>query len=113
MTGGYTIGAVCAPVAVVAAELTALRTGILCRRRFWATIAITLAFQVAVDGWLTKLSAPIVLYRRAAISGVRWPWDIPVEDFGFAFAMITLTLALWERALRRERAEPAAESGHE
>ncbi len=54
-----------------------------------------------VDGWLTKLSAPIVLYRAQAISGVRWPWDIPVEDFGFAFAMITLTLLLWERVQRR------------
>ena len=104
MTGAYTIGAICAAAAVVAVELAALRTGILRRGRFWATIAITLAFQVAVDGWLTKLSAPIVLYRPAAISGARWPWDIPVEDFGFAFAMITLTLALWERALRRERA---------
>jgi lycopene cyclase domain-containing protein len=106
MTGGYTIGAICAPVAVVAVELTALHTGILRRRRFWVTIAITLAFQIAVDGWLTKLSAPIVLYRPAATSGARWPWDIPVEDFGFAFAMITLSLALWEQALRRERAEP-------
>jgi lycopene cyclase domain-containing protein len=104
MTGAYTIGAICAPATVVAVELAALRTGILRRGRFWVTIAITLAFQVAVDGWLTKLSAPIVLYRPAAISGVRWPWDIPVEDFGFAFAMITLTLALWERALWRERA---------
>jgi lycopene cyclase domain-containing protein len=107
MTGAYTIGASCAPVAVAALELTVLRTGILRRGRFWATIAITLAFQVVVDGWLTKLSAPIVLYRPAAISGLRWPWDIPVEDFGFAFAMITLTLALWERALGREQAVPA------
>ena len=106
MTGAYTIGAICAPAAVVVVELAALRTGILRRGRFWVTIAITLAFQVAVDGWLTKLSAPIVLYRPAAISGLRWPWEIPVEDFGFAFAMITLTLALWERALRRERAAP-------
>ena len=118
MTGAYTIGAICAPAAVVVVELTALRTGILRRGRFWVTIAITLAFQIAVDGWLTKLSAPIVRYRPAAISGVRWPWDIPVEDFGFAFAMITLTVALWERALRRERAEPAgralesSRSGH-
>jgi lycopene cyclase domain-containing protein len=106
MTGAYTIGAVCAPAAVVALELAALRTRIL-RRKVWVTVAITLAFQVAVDGWLTKLSAPIVRYRPAAISGARWPWDIPVEDFGFAFAMITLTLALWERALRRERAAAA------
>ena len=81
----------------MAVELTALRTGILRRPRFWVTIAITLAFQVAVDGWLTKLSAPIVVYRPAAICGVRWPWDIPVEDFGFGFAMVTLTLAVWER----------------
>jgi lycopene cyclase domain-containing protein len=104
MTGAYSIGAICAPAAVVALELTVLRTGILRRGRFWGTIAITLVFQVAVDGWLTKLSAPVVLYRPAAISGVRWPWDIPIEDFGFALAMVTLTLALWERALRRERA---------
>jgi lycopene cyclase domain-containing protein len=108
MSGAYTIGALCAPAAVVTLELAALRTGILRRRRFWVTIAITLAFQVAVDGWLTKLSAPIVLYRRPAISGARWPWDIPVEDFGFAFAMITMTLALWERALRRSQYDPAA-----
>ena len=98
MTGAYTIGAICAPAAVVTVELAALRTGILRRRQFWVTIALTLAFQVAVDGWLTKLSAPIVDYRPASITGARWPWDIPVEDFGFAFAMITLTLALWERA---------------
>ena len=111
MTGGYTVAALCAPVAVVALELTALRTGILRRRRFWLAIAVTLAFQVAVDGWLTKLSAPVVVYRRLAISGARWPWDIPVEDFGFAFAMITMTLALWERALRRSRYDQAADSG--
>jgi lycopene cyclase domain-containing protein len=96
--GAYTISAICAPAAVLAVELTVLRTGILRRGRFWAAIAITLAFQIPVDGWLTKLSAPIVLYRPSAVSGVRWPWDIPVEDFGFAFALITLTLVLWERA---------------
>jgi len=113
VTGDYTIAALCAPAAVVALELTALRTGILRRRRFWGAIAITLAFQVVVDGWLTKLSAPVVLYRRPAISGARWPWDIPVEDFGFAFAMITMTLALWERALHRSRYDPAADAGPE
>jgi lycopene cyclase domain-containing protein len=105
--GAYTISAICVPAAVLAVELTVLRTGILRRGRFWATIAITLAFQIPVDGWLTNLSAPIVLYRPSAVSGVRWPWDIPVEDFGFAFAMITLTLLLWERA------RPAAKAGHE
>ena len=111
MTGSYTVAALCAPVLLAVLEVTVLRTGLLRRPRFWLTLAITLGFQIPVDGWLTKLSAPIVSYRTGASSGVRWPWDIPVEDFGFSFAMITLTVALWERALRRERAEPAAEPG--
>jgi lycopene cyclase domain-containing protein len=97
MVGEYTLAAVAAPVLVVAAELVVLRTGLLRRGRFWVTVAVMLAFQVPVDGWLTKLGAPIVSYRASAISGLRWPWDIPVEDFGFGFAMITLTLLLWVR----------------
>lgn len=92
----YTIAAICAPVSVVVLEVTVVRTGILRRGRFWLTIAITLAFQVLVDGWLTKLTAPIVSYRAHAISGLRWPWDIPVEDYGFGLAMIIVTLLLWE-----------------
>jgi lycopene cyclase domain-containing protein len=95
--GEYTIAAIAAPVVVVAAELVLFRTGILATARYWVTMAITLAFQIPVDGWLTKLAAPIVSYHPRALSGLRWPWDIPVEDYGFAFAMVTLTLVLWER----------------
>ncbi len=98
--GSYTVAAMCAPALVVILEVTVLRTGLLRRGRFWLTLLITLGFQVLVDGWLTKLSAPIVLYRAQANSGVRWPWDIPVEDYGFSIAMITLTLLLWSRARR-------------
>jgi len=54
MTGGYTIAAACAPVLVVLLEVTVLRTGILRLGRFWLATAITLAFQVPVDGWLSK-----------------------------------------------------------
>ena len=102
MTGAYTIGAACAPAAVVAVELTALRTGILRRGRFWLTMAITLAFQVLVDGWLTKLSDPIVKYAPQHITGWRFPWDIPVEDFLFGFALVTAVLLVWERTGPRE-----------
>jgi lycopene cyclase domain-containing protein len=97
MTGSYPIAAACAPVLVVLLEVAVLRTGILRRGAFWATAAMTLGFQVPVDGWLTKLSAPIVRYRPQDCSGLRWPWDIPVEDYGFGVAMIALTLMLWER----------------
>jgi lycopene cyclase domain-containing protein len=97
---GYTLPAALAVLAVCAWELLFLRTGLFRRPAYWLTMLIVLGFQVPVDGWLTKLSAPIVRYRPQAGSGLRWPWDIPVEDFGFAVAMITLTLMLWVRAGR-------------
>ena len=98
MTGlGYTVPAVVSVAAVVAAELTVLRTGLFRRPAYWAAIVIVLAFQIPVDGWLTKLSAPIVLYNRAAVTGLRFPWDIPVEDFLYGFALVTAALLLWER----------------
>ena len=64
-------------------------------------------FQCLVDGWLTKLSDPIVLYSPAQFSGIRFPWDIPIEDFGFGFAMVTGTLLAWLRLGRRETRDHA------
>jgi lycopene cyclase domain-containing protein len=99
----YTVGAVVAVVAVVAVELCWLRTGLLRTREYWWSIAICFGFMIAVDGWLTKLSAPIVLYHEDEIAGWRVPWDIPVEDFLFGFAMLTLTMLTWDALARRER----------
>lgn len=93
----YTVAAVGSVVVVVALELLVLRTGILGELQFWLSMLIVFAFQVAVDGWLTKLSAPIVRYDDHETLGVRFPWDIPVEDFAFGFSMVTLTLLLWRR----------------
>jgi lycopene cyclase domain-containing protein len=97
----YTVGSIVAVIAVVAVELLWLRTGIFRKLTFWISYAIIVFFQVLVDGWLTKLSAPIVIYDRAENSGLRFPWDIPVEDYLFGFALIVLTILLWERAGRR------------
>lgn len=93
----YLLAAVTAAVLVVLWELLVLRTGLFQRLPYWVTMAIVLGFQVPVDGWLTRLDAPIVLYADWAISGVRAPWDIPVEDFLYGFAMVTAVLLLWER----------------
>lgn len=101
MTGSYTVAAAASVVAVVALELLVLRTGLFVRRSFWLAYAICLFFQVLVDGWLTKLSAPIVLYDEDHSSGVRFPFDVPVEDYLYGFALITLTLVLWERSRTR------------
>src|SRR3712207_8536150 len=56
-------------------ELLVLRTGLFRRRAYWLTMAVLFAFQVPVDGWLTKLADPIVLYAPTAISGLRVPWE--------------------------------------
>jgi lycopene cyclase domain-containing protein len=94
----YSIAAAVAAALVVALEVRVLRTGLFRRPAYWITMLIVLGFQVLVDGWLTKLSAPIVRYDEARTTGVRWPWDIPVEDFVYGFALLTLVLLLWERA---------------
>jgi lycopene cyclase domain-containing protein len=98
----YTVAAVVAPVVVVALELVVLRTGMLRQGRFWAAVATALAFQIPVDGWLTWRGAPIVSYGPRSISGVRFPWNIPIEDYGFGVALVALTLLLWGWHARRE-----------
>jgi lycopene cyclase domain-containing protein len=94
---GYTLPAVLAAIAVCVLEFFVLRTGLFRRPAYWISMAIVFAFQIPVDGWLTKLSAPIVIYDEGHTSGIRFPFDIPVEDFLFGFALVTATLLLWVR----------------
>lgn len=104
MTGlGYTLPAVLAVLVVICWELCILRTGLFGRLSYWLSMGIVLGFQVLVDGWLTKLSAPIVLYNERHSTGIRFPWDIPIEDFLFGWAMVTAVLLLWVRAPTRKR----------
>jgi lycopene cyclase domain-containing protein len=95
---------VLAIVLVVVAELAWFRTGVFKTAQYWIAIAITWLFQSVVDGWLTKLSAPIVIYNPEQHLALRFPWDIPIEDFGFGWAMVTLTILVWTRLGRTERA---------
>ena len=107
----YTAVAVVAALLVVAVELGLLRTGLFRQPSYWVAMVIVFGFQVAVDGWLTKLSAPIVIYDGDQITGLRVPWDIPVEDYLFGFSMITLTLLVWLRLGDREGGETGPASG--
>jgi lycopene cyclase domain-containing protein len=109
----YTALAVVSVVGTLLAERFWLRTGIFRKAQYWVAMAIVYFFHVLVDGWLTKLSAPIVIYDERQITGLRVPWDIPVEDYLFGFSMITLTLMVWLRlgdrddtGGRRDRGEP-------
>ncbi len=109
MTGlGYTLPAVLAVVAVCVWEIAVLRTGLFRRPAYWLSMAIVTGFQIPVDGWLTKLSAPIVLYDEHHTSGIRFPFDIPIEDFLFGWALVTAVLLLWERQRLRDRQEEDA-----
>ena len=100
---GYTLPAVLSVVVVVFLELKVLRTGLFQRPAYWLSMLIVLGFQIPVDGWLTKLSAPIVIYDEQHSTSLRFPWDIPVEDFLFGFALVTATLLLWEKQRRNSR----------
>ncbi|MFI9407111.1 lycopene cyclase domain-containing protein [Nocardia sp. NPDC052316] len=99
---GYTLPAVAAVIIVCLIEVMVLRTGLFRRPAYWLTMLIVLGFQILVDGFLTKLDAPIVLYNPDHILGLRFPWDIPVEDFLFGFALVTAVLLGWERTLQRQ-----------
>jgi|SRR5438874_10026686 len=82
-----------------ALDLWLLRTRLLMRKAFWVAYAIMFAFQLIVNGILTGLQ--IVRYNASAIVGVRLAWA-PIEDIGFGFALILLTLSCWV-ALGRQR----------
>ena len=92
---GYTLPAVVAVAVVCVLELAVLRTGLFRKPAYWISMVIVMGFQILTDGWLTKLSAPIVIYNEAHTSGLRFPWDIPVEDFLFGWALVTAVLLLW------------------
>ncbi|MEO6505665.1 MAG: lycopene cyclase domain-containing protein [Terrimesophilobacter sp.] len=91
----YALLTVAGIAAVVAFEHFWGRTRVFVSRQYWLALGIVLTVQVLVDGWLTKLSAPIVTYGKTTFAGIRFPFDIPIEDFGFGFAMISLTIMMW------------------
>jgi lycopene cyclase domain-containing protein len=97
----YPLLSLAAAAVVVLLELLWFRTGLFGDRAYWIALAIVFAFMIPIDGWMSKTSDPIVIYDPAALSGIRFPWDIPLEEFVYAFALVTLTMLLWDRADRR------------
>ncbi|CAN5607465.1 hypothetical protein BH10ACT8_BH10ACT8_25000 [soil metagenome] len=94
----YTATVVVGLVLASVVDLLLLRTRLLLRKAFWTAYAILFAFQLLVNGILTGL--PVVRYRSSAILGARLVYA-PVEDIGFGFALILLTLSCWVALGRR------------
>lgn len=109
----YPTLAVVSAVAVVAVERWVLRTGIFRDVAYWIAMAICFGFMIPVDGWLTKHSAPIVIYRPEDTSEIFPIWDILLEEYVYAFALLTLVLAMWDWLGRREAAAEPAGAGTE
>jgi lycopene cyclase domain-containing protein len=99
----YPVLAVGAAVGVVVLELVVLRTGIFRDIAYWIALGICFAFMIPVDGWLTKLSAPIVIYREADTTGLRPIWDILLEEYAYAFALLTVVMLAWDFLGRRQQ----------
>ena len=51
----YTVLTALAVVAVITAELVYFKSGIFRTAQYWWSMVIIFAFQIPVDGWLTKL----------------------------------------------------------
>ena len=101
----YTFVAVAAMSVAIVTDTFVLRTALLTRRVYWISLAIMVFFQVFIDGWLTRARATIVVYNPQGMSGVRVFFNTPIEDFGFGFALILLTLSVWTRLTRSERTQ--------
>jgi lycopene cyclase domain-containing protein len=99
----YPLLAVAALGAVIVLELLVFRSGIFRCRTYWIAMAIIIGFMILIDGWLTKLSAPIVIYDDTDTSGLRPVWDILLEEYAYAVALVTLVILLWDHQRPQER----------
>lgn len=88
----YTEASALAVASAVVVDVWVLRTALVRRRIFWVSYTIVVFFQLAVNGVLTGLR--IVRYDPQRIVGWRIAWA-PVEDLGFGFALVLLTLSTW------------------
>lgn len=90
----YTTLALIGAVTAIIFDLYLMRTRLLASKRFWASYAIIIFFQLLTNWWLT--SREIVIYSETAIIGWRIA-SAPVEDLLFGFALVLTVLSRWER----------------
>jgi lycopene beta-cyclase len=77
-----------------------MRTGIFRMRAYWFSLAVLLVIVSLVNVWLSKASAPIVVYSQDELIGLRPLGYMPIEDIGFDLAGMTLVMMSWLRVTR-------------
>lgn len=90
----YTLLAAVVFIAVFVFGIAVLKSELFSKARFWIAYAIVVFFQLVTNGYLTGQN--IVLYNPEAISGARIAFA-PIEDLFFGFALVTLTMFIWEK----------------
>lgn len=79
---------------------TVLRTFLVRARTFWVFWVVMFALTTIINGYLTW--RPIVSYGDGYFLNLRLI-TIPVEDYLFGFALITMNLVVWEYFTRRSQ----------
>ena len=90
----YTLLAGVVLIAVFVFGIAVLKTRLFSSVKFWIAYAIVLFFQLVTNGYLT--GQEIVTYNPEEISGTRIAYA-PIEDLFFGFALVTLTIFIWEK----------------
>ena len=90
----YTLLAGVALMAVFIFGVAVLKTQLFSSSKFWLAYAIVVFFQLLSNGYLT--SQEIVTYNPDVITGTRIAYA-PIEDLFFGFALVTLTMFIWEK----------------
>ena len=93
----YTLIAAIAVVVTIAVDLVITRSRVLATGSFYFAWGILVFFQLITNAWLTGRN--IVIYDESQILGLRIAYA-PVEDLLFGFALILLTITVWERLSR-------------
>ena len=88
----YTVSALLGVGVALVLDLAVLRTRLVTGWVFWLTYLIVVAAQLAANGVLT--GARVVVYSPATILGARVVFA-PIEDLGFGFALVLVTLSVW------------------
>jgi lycopene cyclase domain-containing protein len=89
----YTLLAVAGVLLAVIVDMFVLRTKLILNKKFWVFWYVMFVLIFIINGYLTW--RPIVLYGEGHYLGLRL-FTIPIEDFLYGFALLTLNISIWE-----------------
>lgn len=101
----YPLGSVAAVLVALIVDRWITVERLVGRAAFWIAYAIVIVFQLVMNGLLTGI--PILTYDAAVIWGPRLVYA-PIEDIGFGFGLVLITLTTWSRLGRAQTESPNA-----